>query len=111
MLYYCFVCKRIMFWGPIGLGSVQKPQGDNLYAVWSNHDDDMYAAGDYGTVLHYNGETWLEIEQALTTNRLLCIWSDGFETFFAGERGTVLHHQDEQFQDISRYWNGNYPPN
>jgi hypothetical protein len=34
------------------------PQGNNLRAVWADAPDDVWAVGDRGTTLHFDGATW-----------------------------------------------------
>jgi hypothetical protein len=34
------------------------PQGNALNAVWANADDDIWAGGDHGTLIHWNGRFW-----------------------------------------------------
>ena len=45
-------------------GEVWKEQNSNttnwLYGVWGNGEDDIYAVGDYGTVLHYDGTKFIQ---------------------------------------------------
>jgi hypothetical protein len=62
----------------------------DLYAVWGSSDGDIYAAGENGTLLHYDGSTW----QVITTNtpfNLTSLWGlPDIAVFAAGEEGTIL---------------------
>ncbi len=63
-----------------------------LYSVWGSSGSDVFAVGDYGTILHYDGSTWSSIPSG-TTNYLLGIWgSSGSDVFVVGDHGTILHY-------------------
>jgi len=34
------------------------PQGNSLQSVWGTGPKDVFAVGDHGTVLHYDGQSW-----------------------------------------------------
>ena len=44
-----------------------------LYAVWGTSPSDVYAVGDTGTILHYNGTDW-SADTSNTTGQLHSIW-------------------------------------
>ena len=33
-------------------------QGNTLNAIWGSSGNDVFAVGDFGTILHYNGSAW-----------------------------------------------------
>ena len=41
--------------------TVSTPDSARLRAVWARSSDDVFAAGDDGTVLHYDGEAWQKL--------------------------------------------------
>lgn len=47
---------------------------ESLYAVWGHADDDIYAVGDNGTLLHHDGVGWLPVNMEPARN-LRDIWS------------------------------------
>jgi hypothetical protein len=65
------------------------PTSAELYGVWGSGPGDVYAVGDEGTVLHYNGQSWARIRPD-TTESLTAVWgpSAGL-TFFVGESGGI----------------------
>jgi hypothetical protein len=68
------------------------PQGNDLNAVWGSGSNDVFAVGDYGTILHYDGTKWTIISSG-TTEGLYAIWGSGSNDIFAvGSRGKVLHY-------------------
>ena len=52
----------------------------------------MFAVGDGGTVVHYDGSAW-KSDDSGTTFGLRDVWGSSLLGFFAvGEAGTILHH-------------------
>ena len=62
----------------------------DLYAVWGSSDGDIYAAGESGMLIHWDGSTW----QTITTNTyfdLTSLWElPDIAVFSAGDEGTIL---------------------
>ena len=44
-----------------------------LTGIWGTSYSDVFAVGEEGTILHYDGEKW-DIMASDTTNKLLNIW-------------------------------------
>ena len=73
------------------------PQGNNLTAVWGSSGSDVFAVGDLGTILHYDGSSWSAMSSG-TTNDLWGVWgSSGSNVFAVGDFGTILHYGNELF--------------
>jgi hypothetical protein len=52
----------------------------------------MYAVGDNGTILFWNGSTWSQIKTQTTSN-LNAVWGTGSNNIYAvGDSGTILHY-------------------
>lgn len=66
-----------------------KPQGNDLKAVWVTEGGDVFAAGDVGTVLHGNGDTWIQLKTG-SNERLTGIWADGGSKIVATTWGGFL---------------------
>ena len=65
------------------------PTGDSLRGVWGSGPADVFAVGEGGTVLHYDGQSW-ESMAFLTGARLYGVWGSGpADVFAVGEGGTV----------------------
>ncbi|MCX5990868.1 MAG: PKD domain-containing protein [Chloroflexi bacterium] len=69
-----------------------------LNAVWGSSASDVYAVGNGGTILHYNGTSW-SAQVSGTTNDLLGVWGYRYslipmitveEVYAVGSNGTVL---------------------
>jgi hypothetical protein len=72
--------------------------GGPLNSVWGLSDNDMYAVGDYGSILHFDGSTWTSMTSG-TSKYLHSIWGTDDKNIWAsglnpnnGE--TVLLHYD-----------------
>jgi hypothetical protein len=67
------------------------PQGNWLYGVWGSSGSDVFAVGDYGTIVHYDGSSWSSMSSG-TGNGLDGVWgSSGSDVFAVGDSGTILH--------------------
>lgn len=68
-----------------------------LNGVWSNNDHDVWAVGDRGAILHFNGVRWDSINNPITAN-LYAIWGTGAtDVWAAGEKGTILHYNGNRW--------------
>lgn len=64
-----------------------------LYGLSGSHRRDVWAVGDRGTVLHWDGDRWSRVE-ATTQANLRGAWGDGKDgVWIVGEKGTLLHCQ------------------
>ena len=63
----------------------------NRPAVWGSDAANVYAAGDNGTILHYDGSAWQPAASNVTV-RLRGLWGTAANDIYAvGEGGTILH--------------------
>lgn len=68
------------------------PTGQTLRAVWIVAPSDVWAAGDGGTVIHYDGSAWTSVDSG-TPNNLLAIWASGANNvWIGGQKATLLHY-------------------
>ncbi len=75
------------------------PQGDNLLSVWGAGPDAIWAVGDRGRVLRYDGKAW-HIADPGPPEYLAGVWGFGpDDVFAAGYNGRVLRF------DGQRWWN------
>jgi hypothetical protein len=67
-------------------------QNGTLNDVWGAKASDIYAVGDSGTIIHYDGETWSPTASG-NTQALYGVWGSGSSTIFAvGAGGTILRY-------------------
>ena len=65
---------------------------EDLHGVWGNSSTDVFAVGDAGTILHYDGSDWSGMTSGTAAN-LSDIWGWNSSYIVAvGESGTILHY-------------------
>jgi hypothetical protein len=63
-----------------------------LSAIWGSSVNDVWVAGNLGTVMHFNGTTWSTMPSG-TQNPLLAVSGSGpNDVWFVGTLSTVLHY-------------------
>lgn len=71
-----------------------------LYGVWGSASNDVFVAGNNGTILHFDGSSW----STMTSGTILSlegVW--GFaanDVFIAGEDVTILHYNGSAWSKI-----------
>ena len=72
-----------------------------LYGVWGSSATDVFAVGDSGTILHYDGSAWSAMSSG-TTNDLAGVWgSSATDVFAVGAGGTILHYDGSAWSAMS----------
>ena len=83
-------------------------QGNALRRVWGTSPSDIFAVGDSGTILHYDGSTWSSMISG-TDYRLDDIWgsspSDVFAVGFSQSTtiGIILHYDGFNWSCLRRW--------
>lgn len=82
----------------------------NLSDVWGPSADEIYAVGNQGTILHYNGSGWARMESG-TEADLEGVWgyqlkdADGnitrTDVFAAGSNGTILRYDGTAWSSLA----------
>jgi hypothetical protein len=62
-------------------------------AVWGSGPSDVFAVGDLGVILHYDGTAWHPMASG-TTRVLLEVWGRSAHDVYASGRGGVMLHFD-----------------
>ncbi|MDH3328700.1 MAG: hypothetical protein OEM01_05650 [Desulfobulbaceae bacterium] len=71
--------------------------GTSLNSIWGSSGTDIFAVGDSGTVLHFDGKSWNE-ENTGTSTDLYGVWGASAARVYAvGESGLVLHYDGENW--------------
>ncbi len=74
------------------------PQGNTLYAVDSLDASNVWAVGEYGTILHYNGATWSPMESGVTTTLRGVSAYDSSHVWAVGDSGVILFYNGVSWQ-------------
>ncbi|MAG34380.1 MAG: hypothetical protein CL908_26185 [Deltaproteobacteria bacterium] len=76
----------------------QEQSRSTLRGIWSAPDERLFAVGDDGTVLQFDGDIWFRMESP-TDVRLHNIWGRATDDVYAvGENGVVLHFDGSKWQ-------------
>jgi Divergent InlB B-repeat domain/Right handed beta helix region len=69
------------------------PTGNSLEEVWRSPDgSDVFAVGSNGTILRYNGISWITMDSGVTTD-LYGVWgTSSTDVFAVGRNGVILHY-------------------
>ncbi|RLT39629.1 MAG: hypothetical protein DWI57_09965, partial [Chloroflexi bacterium] len=71
--------------GPTWTWQSPLPQGNDLYGVWGSGPDNVYAVGLYGTIVYYDGVSWV-VQTSGTTQSLFDIWgSSAIDVYAVGD--------------------------
>jgi hypothetical protein len=64
----------------------------NLNGIWGSSGTDVFAVGDNGIILHYNGSKWSQMDSGTATD-LLSVWgSSASDIYTAGDDGFIFHY-------------------
>ncbi|HET6463389.1 MAG TPA: hypothetical protein VFH33_06270 [Candidatus Krumholzibacteria bacterium] len=84
----------IMLWLN-GMVTMTSGTTHNLYTIWGSGAGGIFAAGDAGTILHYDVNGWIPMESP-TASALRDLWSvPGEDVFAVGDGGTILRYKDK----------------
>ncbi|HZF50090.1 MAG TPA: DUF4215 domain-containing protein, partial [Polyangiaceae bacterium] len=73
---------------------------EDFVSVWGSGPNDVFAVGDSGTILHYDGQSWRSVD-AKTSENLGGVWGSGPNDVFAvGDSGTIVHHDGQSWQSM-----------
>lgn len=73
---------------------------EHLNAVWGSSSTDVFAVGDKGTILHYDGASWTKTTKG--SEALLAIHGTGpTDVYAAGKAGTLLRYDGSSWTFLS----------
>ena len=71
-----------------------------LSGVWGFSGSDVFAVGEGGTILHYDGTEWAPMSSGTTSN-LEEVWGTARNNVYAvGEDGTILHYNGTEWSPM-----------
>lgn len=72
-----------------------------LWGVWGSSTNDVFVAGDSGTVLHWDGRAWTTMSTG-TRVGLRRVWgTSGSDVYVSGEAGTLLHYDGSAWSRVA----------
>jgi hypothetical protein len=82
--------------------TVVQPERGQLNGVWGTSGTDVFAVGDDGVILHFNGKRW-QLMDSGTTAHLYGIWGFSSNQVYAvGDYGTILFYNGAQWQSVDQ---------
>jgi len=89
-----------VFGEPLGVWD-NPPRNFYLRGVWGSAANDLFVAGDSGTVLHWNGAAWSRMATG-TRAELHRVWgSSATDVYVSGENGTLLHYDGSAWSRVA----------
>ncbi|MDM7999808.1 MAG: hypothetical protein QUS33_07390 [Dehalococcoidia bacterium] len=71
-----------------------------LYGIWGTSPADVFAVGEGGTILHYDGTSWSSMSSGVSA-ALFGVWgSSSTDVFAVGETGTICHFDGNSWNSI-----------
>jgi hypothetical protein len=65
---------------------------NRLNAVWGSGPKDVWAVGDGGTIVHYDGTVWQRVASGTDAHLLGVSGTSERDVWFVGEDGTAIHY-------------------
>jgi hypothetical protein len=76
------------------------PTKNQLRAVWAHSATDVFAVGDYGTILHYDGDSWSGI--TVGAYNIYGVWgTSGTDVFAVADKGIILHYDGATWKNMT----------
>lgn len=73
----------------------------NLRAVWGTGPADVWAAGDKGTILHFNGQAWAPSPSGTDEDLTAIVGTGPANVYVAGVKGGILHWDGKGWRQVS----------
>ncbi|HEX3772009.1 MAG TPA: hypothetical protein VHV30_14135 [Polyangiaceae bacterium] len=67
------------------------PTANGFQGVWGTSDSDVWAVGDMGTIVHFDGTTWTLVPSGVTDNLTGIMGIGPDDVFVTGDQGNLLH--------------------
>ena len=92
---------RLVSTPSLAFTELRSGSGQDLFGVFGDAPTDMWAAGNAGTVVHYDGHATSTVPGATSAN-LRDLWGTGPGDIWAvGDAGTVVHFDGHAFTPVS----------
>lgn len=74
------------------------PQGNTLRAIWGSAANDVWAVGDNGTILHYDGMTWINVDVGEKIDLYSICATDKDNIWIVSGSGSVLEYRKGKWE-------------
>jgi hypothetical protein len=83
-------------WQPMTSGTIEQ-----LHGIWGSSASDVFAVGDAGTILHYDGNRWTPMTSGTSVD-LADVWGSAHDdVFVTGDAGTILHYDGDDWTPVT----------
>jgi hypothetical protein len=83
-------------WQPMNSGAIE-----HLRGVWGSSASNVFAVGDAGTILHYDGSGWTAMTSGTSVD-LADVWGAAHDdVFVTGDAGTILHYDGDGWTPVT----------
>jgi hypothetical protein len=72
--------------------TMNSPVTQDLNAIWGRSRTDIYAVGNNGVILHYDGNAW-QSQMSSVQNDLNAIWGNETDIYIVGDNGLILKRE------------------
>ncbi|MBO6934148.1 MAG: hypothetical protein JJ863_04215 [Deltaproteobacteria bacterium] len=93
-------------WMDVDLGDVEGANMNGLNAVWAASDDDIWAAGNRGYAVHWDGESWSETQLDVEDDFHGVSGSGSDDVWMVGINGSIVHWDGAEWQLVVDRWDG-----
>ncbi|MBI5067337.1 MAG: hypothetical protein HZB56_03785 [Deltaproteobacteria bacterium] len=76
------------------------PSGNQVNAIWGTGPDDVWAVGDGGMLLHFDGTAWTAVDSGVRS-QLLSVWGSGPQDVWAVGQSAILHWDGTRMQRLT----------
>jgi len=84
-----------------GWPASSKPTTKNLAAVWGADSKNIFAVGESGTILRYDGASWKAMTSPTTQHLVDVHGSSASDVWAVGHKGTLLHYDGSSWKSMS----------
>jgi photosystem II stability/assembly factor-like uncharacterized protein len=72
-----------------------------LEGVWAASPTDVFAVGDFGLIMHYDGKAWSTMDSGVKVELPDVFGTSGSDVFAVGEGETILHYDGKSWSPVS----------
>jgi hypothetical protein len=78
------------------------PTQNGLQSIWGSSEADIWAVGDSGTIVHFDGSAWTLVDSGVTDNLTSVRGTGPSDVWAVGDAGSVLHWDGSAWTVVSQ---------